>query len=431
MALLPRPALALLLLLFLPAALRCQEQAQTTDWRATLKTIRNGVHKIDTYLNAALDLLGGEDGLCQYKCNDGSKPFPRYGYKPSPPNGCGSPLFGVHLNIGIPSLTKCCNQHDRCYETCGKSKNDCDEEFQYCLSKICRNVQKTLGLAQHVQGVEENMTETDAFYMSETFDPAEKYKMDHKRRGIALIFNHERFSWRLTLPERRGTSADRDNLRRRFSELGFEVKCFNDLKAEELLLTIHEASSSSHIDADCFLCVFLSHGEGSHIYAQDTKIEIQTLTGLFKGDKCQSLVGKPKIFIIQACRGDQHDVPVIPLDVVDHQKNMLDVNITQVDAASVSTLPAGADFLMCYSVAEGYYSHRETVNGSWYIQDLCEMLGKFGSSLEFTELLTLVNRKVSQRRVDFCKDPTAIGKKQVPCFASMLTKKLYFFPKSK
>ncbi|XP_039094713.1 caspase-6 isoform X1 [Hyaena hyaena] len=279
-------------------------------------------------------------------------------------------------------------------------------------------------------GEEENMTETDAFYKSETFDPAEKYKMDHKRRGIALIFNHERFSWRLTLPERRGTNADRENLKRRFSELGFEVKCFNDLKAEELLLTIHEASSSSHVDADCFLCVFLSHGEGNHIYAQDTKIEIQTLTGLFKGDKCQSLVGKPKIFIIQACRGDQHDVPVIPLDIVDHQ-NKPDVNITQVDAASVSTLPAGADFLMCYSVAEGYYSHRETVNGSWYIQDLCEMLGKFGSSLEFTELLTLVNRKVSQRRVDFCKDLSAIGKKQVPCFASMLTKKLYFFPKSK
>ncbi|EHH26118.1 group XIIA secretory phospholipase A2 [Macaca nemestrina] len=153
MALLPRPALTLLFLL-MAAVVRCQEEAQTTDWRATLKTIRNGVHKIDTYLNAALDLLGGEDGLCQYKCSDGSKPFPRYGYKPSPPNGCGSPLFGVHLNIGIPSLTKCCNQHDRCYETCGKSKNDCDEEFQYCLSKICRDVQKTLGLTQHVQACE-------------------------------------------------------------------------------------------------------------------------------------------------------------------------------------------------------------------------------------------------------------------------------------
>ncbi|KAL0594418.1 Caspase-6 [Plecturocebus cupreus] len=279
-------------------------------------------------------------------------------------------------------------------------------------------------------GGEQNMTETDAFYKREIFDPAEKYKMDHRRRGIALIFNHERFLWHLTLPDRRGTSSDRDNLTRRFSDLGFEVKCFNDLKAEELLLKIHEVSTSSHTDADCFMCVFLSHGEGNHIYAYDAKIEIQTLTGLFKGDKCQSLVGKPKIFIIQACRGNQHDVPVIPLDVVDNWTDKLDTNVTEVDAASVYTLPAGADFLMCYSVAEGYYSHRETINGSWYIQDLCEMLGKYGSSLEFTELLTLVNRKVSQRRVDFCKDPSAIGKKQVPCFASMLTKKLHFFPKS-
>lgn len=69
-------------------------------------------------------------------------------------NGCGSLLFGVHLNIGIPSLIKCCNQHDRWYETCSKRKNDCDKEFQYYLSKNCQNVQKTLGLAQHVQACE-------------------------------------------------------------------------------------------------------------------------------------------------------------------------------------------------------------------------------------------------------------------------------------
>uniref|UniRef100_A0A8C0D1C6 Caspase 6 n=1 Tax=Balaenoptera musculus TaxID=9771 RepID=A0A8C0D1C6_BALMU len=61
---------------------------------------------------------------------------------------------------------------------------------------------------------EQNMTETDAFPMREVFDPAETYKMDHKRRGIALIFNHERFFWHLTLPDRQGTSADRDSLKR-------------------------------------------------------------------------------------------------------------------------------------------------------------------------------------------------------------------------
>lgn len=40
------------------------------------------------------------------------------------------------------------------------------------------------------------------------------------------------------------------------------------------------------------------------------------------------------------------------MDEVDANRQS-DSNKTQVDAASVHLLPAGADFLMCYSVAEG------------------------------------------------------------------------------
>ncbi|XP_066488088.1 caspase-6 [Tiliqua scincoides] len=281
---------------------------------------------------------------------------------------------------------------------------------------------------------QQNLTETDALYErnSQVFDPAAEYTMSHPKRGLALIFNHEHFFWHLRLPERRGTFADRENLKRCLAELGFEVKCFDDLKAAEVFDKIYNASAEDlHEDADCFMCIFLSHGEDDHVYAYDAKIKIQELTNRFRGDKCQSLIGKPKIFIFQACRGDKHDDPVLARDAVDHATGESGINETEMDAAAVHTLPAGADFLMCYSVAEGYYSHRETVYGSWYIQDLCEMIQKHGSSLEFTELLTLVNRKVSHRRVDVCKDINAIGKKQIPCFASMLTKKLYFHPKSK
>uniref|UniRef100_A0A8C5U2M9 Caspase-6 n=1 Tax=Malurus cyaneus samueli TaxID=2593467 RepID=A0A8C5U2M9_9PASS len=254
--------------------------------------------------------------------------------------------------------------------------------------------------------------------------------MSHPRRGVALIFNHELFNWRLTLPHRNGTMADRDNLKHSLTDLGFEVRPFDNLKADEVLQKIHEASMDDHSNADCFVCVLLSHGEDDHIYAYDDKIKIQTITDMFRGDKCQSLVGKPKIFIIQACRGDKHDDPVIAYDSTDSSHES-PVSETEVDAAAVYTLPAGADFIMCYSVAQGYYSHRDTFYGSWYIQDLCEVFRNYGSSLEFTELLTLVNRKVSHRRVDKCKNINAIGKKQIPCFASMLTKKLYFRPKSK
>ncbi|XP_033841215.1 caspase-6-like isoform X2 [Periophthalmus magnuspinnatus] len=270
-----------------------------------------------------------------------------------------------------------------------------------------------------------NVTETDA-WRTLTLDPGEEYKMTRKRRGLAIIFNQEHFYWRMGLPIRYGTNADRYNLEKRLKALNFEVKAYENLKQMEILDVLSEAAQSNHSDADCFMLIFLSHGEQDHIYAFDGKISIQDVTAMFKGDKCQSLAGKPKIIILQACRGDKHDNPVKPCDDVD---NVIKSNEVVVDASAVHTLPAGADFVMCYSVAEGYYSHRETVNGSWYIQDFCELIDKYGDSLEFTELLTLVNRKVSMRSVYNCNDRNAIGKKQVPCFASMLTKKLYFRPK--
>ncbi|XP_039614033.1 caspase-6-like isoform X2 [Polypterus senegalus] len=285
------------------------QEPETPDWRMTLKTIRNGVHRIDMYLNAALELFGGEDGLCHYKCMD------------------------------------------------GKSEQD------------------SRPMEKKVKGADDNVTETDSFVQ--------------------------------------------------LTELNFDVRAYDNLKVEDMWNKIMDAAAEDHSDADCFLCVFLSHGENDHVYAYDAKVKIQDLTAQFKGDKCKSLVGKPKIFIIQACRGDKHDEPVVPMDSVDSQ-----VNEVVADAGAVYTLPAGADFIMCYSVAEGYYSHRETVRGSWYIQDLCAALTKFGPTLEFTEILTLVNRKVAARRVDRCADRSSLGKKQVPCFASMLTKKMYFRPKS-
>uniref|UniRef100_A0A8C7TGR0 Phospholipase A2 group XIIA n=1 Tax=Oncorhynchus mykiss TaxID=8022 RepID=A0A8C7TGR0_ONCMY len=138
-------------------------EPETRDRRMTLKAIRNGIHNIDKYLNkiytikkdlnVVLDLLGGHDGMCHYECIDGKvPPSARPGYRPSPTNGCGTPLLGFQFDIGIPSLTKCCNQHHRCYDTCNRDKHDCDDEFQGCLETICRRLQKMLGLAQSVQG---------------------------------------------------------------------------------------------------------------------------------------------------------------------------------------------------------------------------------------------------------------------------------------
>ncbi|KAG8454058.1 hypothetical protein GDO86_000625 [Hymenochirus boettgeri] len=146
-----------------------------------------------------------------------------------------------------------------------------------------------------------SITETDGWPSRlPDLDPAVEYRMNNRRRGLALIFNHEDFFWHLRLNSRQGTNADSKNLFRTLKELGFDVQSYYNLKTVEVLDKIHEASTQDHSDADCFLCVFLSHGEDNHVYSYDSKIDIQTLTDPFKGDKCKSLIGKPKIFIIQA-----------------------------------------------------------------------------------------------------------------------------------
>lgn len=59
------------------------------------------------------------------------------------------------------------------------------------------------------------------------------YNMNHTKRGIALIFNHESFDdtdW----AERSGTQADCQNLRKIFTALNFEVRIHNDRTKSEM-----------------------------------------------------------------------------------------------------------------------------------------------------------------------------------------------------
>lgn len=268
-----------------------------------------------------------------------------------------------------------------------------------------------------------NVNEVDS---NSIMDPQLEYNMNHASRGLALIFNHENFHWTLRLNQRRGTQADSNNLERRLRNLGFTVHVHKDICTTEFHQVILQAAKADHSGFDCFVCAVFTHGEPGTLYTKDGLVKTNDILEQFRGTECPSLVGKPKIFIFQACRGDKHDEPVlVETDAVDHYL-VPEENVVVADAGIAPTLPSAADFLLCYSVAEGYYSHRETVNGSWYIQDLVTALERHGSELELLELLTLVNRMVAARCVDRSNDIKSLGKKQVPCFLSMLTRKLYF-----
>jgi len=65
-----------------------------------------------------------------------------------------------------------------------------------------------------------------------------------------------------------------------------------------------EQKCQEHKDADMFVMFVLSHGEDGHFYAMNGKtISIDKVIAYFDGKHCPALLGKPKLFFVQACQG--------------------------------------------------------------------------------------------------------------------------------
>ena len=191
------------------------------------------------------------------------------------------------------------------------------------------------------------------------------YPMSRVPRGLCLIINNLDFQDKEL--DRRGGEFDEEMLLDLFSKLSFEVCIKNDLKYYEMLAIAEKFASKDHRDYDAFVMIVMSHGgDGDTIYGVRGrhKIRVTDLMAEFKIDRCPSLAGKPKIFIVQACRGsrDEREAPVS------------DSNGYMVDAmASDSTLaqsvtPPEADFLLAYATTPGYVSFRSETSGSMYIK---------------------------------------------------------------
>ncbi|CAL8257873.1 unnamed protein product [Lota lota] len=143
--------------------LQTGEVAEDSGWG--LSGLRGSFQTINGYFDSMVELVGGRNGVCQYRCRHGSVPQSRPGYHLPEPNGCSSSLVGLQVDgpfdLGIPAMTKCCDQLDLCYDTCGSSKYRCDSKFRWCLHSLCTDLKKSLGFVSKVQACESG---ADALY---------------------------------------------------------------------------------------------------------------------------------------------------------------------------------------------------------------------------------------------------------------------------
>uniref|UniRef100_A0A8C9SFF0 Caspase-3 n=1 Tax=Scleropages formosus TaxID=113540 RepID=A0A8C9SFF0_SCLFO len=237
-----------------------------------------------------------------------------------------------------------------------------------------------------------------------------QYSTNHTHVGKCVVMNNQCFSGLL---ERHGTEEDEKVLRDTFEGLGFTLQVERNLTARDMLRVLESVSREDHSERSCFVCVVLSHGDEGHILGTDGKaVPVGKLSATLTARRCPSLWGKPKLFFVQACRGQEYDCGVQTDSVVEREPC-----VTFCEAPE-------EDFLCGYSTPPGYFSWRNQATGSVYIRGLCLMLEQH-SSLEMTRILTRVNQWVALNFESQTGHQSSSGKKQMPCVVSRLTKELY------
>ncbi|XP_078337090.1 caspase-6-like isoform X2 [Crassostrea virginica] len=256
------------------------------------------------------------------------------------------------------------------------------------------------------------------------FNDKEVYSMRRERRGLVFLINNEQF---YELQRRDGTRFDRDYLKSLFIDLHFEVEVENDLTAKEIIEKTRFISRSDKVkDSDCFIFIILTHGDEKGVCGIDgISVPVTTLTEMFEPNNCPELNEKPKIFLIQACRGDKKEM-VIPMEQSGDAPSQADGGGDQIDAniSATATVHSKADFLIAYSTPEGSLSWRKTDAGSWFMQAIVWIF-KYESHLkDLVEMLGKVNNVVSKGKATDGQTHFVT----VSNFNSSLRKKLYFFP---
>jgi len=241
------------------------------------------------------------------------------------------------------------------------------------------------------------------------------YNMDHPKRGRALIFNHFEYDDNLELEARHGTKEDCENLKNTLVALNFEVSIHEDLSYKEIKDVLDKVSAEDHSQADCLFVAVMTHGWGEgFVYGKDKPYRVDKMWENFTIKKCPTLAAKPKIFLIQACRGTNKSNAGVPMTKV------------QTDGAGKDSLmfktPNHSDFVIMFSTIPSYVSWRDLDKGSWLVQSFCRVLDEEKYYDDFLSLLTKTSHEIVTTfdKMEFM---------QTACVTSMLTRKIKFKPK--
>ncbi|KAF1394109.1 hypothetical protein PFLUV_G00023090 [Perca fluviatilis] len=276
---------------------------------------------------------------------------------------------------------------------------------------------------------------TDSFWTEKKNDrktySAEKNSI---RNRVALLITNIKFTDERH--NRNGAEKDEENMEKLLRALGYKVVKYTNLTGKAIDDAVMKFSKLPELkETDSVVVVIMSHGKlGAVLGCNWTKDDVEKpdefpIDNIYKhlgSEKCPALLNKPKIIIIQACRGAEKGSVLVSDDAVvcddvsqpgpppcADEENIEDDNLKCVHKEK--------DFISLLSSTPDTVSYRQRNNGSFLIQYIVDVFNTLAHKEHIDELF----REVMQRFEEF----SVQSLRQMPTKdRTTLTKHFYFFP---
>ncbi|XP_067450972.1 uncharacterized protein [Thunnus thynnus] len=269
---------------------------------------------------------------------------------------------------------------------------------------------------------------TEAFWREKQNDkriyPAAKKSIMSR---VALLITNIKFTDEKL--NRDGADIDEQNMEKLLKALGYEVVKHTNLTGKKIDNAVIKFSKHPKLkETDSVFVIIMSHGKlgavlgVNHKKGQPDEFPINNIYKHLDTQKCPALLDKPKIIIIQACRGEKKGSVLVSdsakAAVVCDDVQQPDLSLS----AGVEDIEDEKDFMRFLSCTPDTVSYRNRFLGSFLITYIFEVLNTFAHKDDIEELF----RKVMQR---FEEDFSSVDKKQMPTKdRCSLPKCFYLFP---
>lgn len=224
----------------------------------------------------------------------------------SPQGGCSSPVISWHPYAQqSPHDSRASSPH-RCLPSFSSASSDSDD-FSSDSLIVDPNLILDSNVMTAIAREGPNMMSVKTATTLHN-DPEDDYKMTSRPRGNCLIVNNINFENDI-FPTRKGSDEDANRFDQIFKQLGFKTIMTRNLTAEQMKNKFKELSAACKPEHDALFVFILSHGSEHGIYGTDgLEVYLESeIISCFDNRNCKAMIGKPKVFVIQACRGRSKD----------------------------------------------------------------------------------------------------------------------------